>query len=81
MADYAKTVSLNDDLRKTAELKVTELLAEQTANSKKIKDLTDEVVNLNSLITDLQTTNKQLLEEKTKLQVMFIGMMEVNTFG
>ena len=68
MADYAKTVALNDDLRKTAELKVTELLAEQTSNTKKIKDLTDEVVNLNALISDLQTTNKQLVEEKTKLQ-------------
>ncbi len=68
ISDYTKTVEMNDNLRKDAQKQVATLLDEQRANTTKISELQDMVVNLNATIAQIEKDNKRLIEEKTKLQ-------------
>jgi len=68
MDSYAKTVAQNNDLREAAEEKLAGLEDLKITNENKIKQLTQEVVNLSATIDQLELEKKRLVEEKTKIQ-------------
>ncbi len=68
LANNAETVRKNDEARKQAQEEVAKLLELQNANTSKINQLQDEIVNLSATIAQLEKDNKRLIEEKTKIQ-------------
>lgn len=68
LSDNSKTIEMNNKLTKEAKDEVARLLNEQSANTLKIQQLTDQVVSQGATIEQLQNDKKRLIEEKTKIQ-------------
>lgn len=68
LANNVETVKKNDEARKQAQEEVAKMLEVQGANTSKINQLQDEIVNLSATIAQLEKDNKRLNDEKTKLQ-------------
>ncbi|UCF16997.1 MAG: hypothetical protein JSW59_05955, partial [Phycisphaerales bacterium] len=68
LADYAKTVERNDQLRTAALKAESDLKAEQTKLNKRLEDVTVALNEKSAIVMQLEAKVKGLTEEKTALQ-------------